>query len=667
MVAVSEDSIGVQSRKALVRGDFVLTPNVPLMVAPGDEFEVSVGVANNIIGSGQSPQIALSLRTSPHLEVIGPAQTNLGIPELREGTATFRVRAKDKLGSANLTFAASALGKSAKTSVDTSVRPPVPLRTELAIGSVVDGKADVTVTRNLYPEFRDVHASVSYLPRPLVHGIKAYLASYPYLCTEQLLSCAMPMVVFAGRDDFGIPRAKAVTAVAELISALRSRQQLEGGFVLWGGHHTGNDFITAYAVHVMVEARERGFPVPDDMLGSATNYLRQIAAGDGRNLADDRNRAYAIYMLTRLGIVTTNYLTALQQRMEKQAPKTWKQDLAAAYMAASYQIMKQEQLAGTMISRLKLGLSAVEERKRAGMEYAPVWSPYYDDSVRDAQIIYLLARHFPQRAAQLTPDSLSGLVYALQKGYYHQLSSAYMLLAFEQIEKHLQSTNTATLRILQFAADNKMQTLTGPAFNIDRTEVPPTAVRLQFVNEAKFPGYYMLSQTGFDRSLPIKAITSGFEIVREYVDAAGKPLQSVKQGDEFEVVLRVRAIDRDAATNVAIVDLLPGGFEVMLQPPSQEESGSGDPRAAQRYQWRTRLGTDKSTWVPEYTDVREDRLLLFGHLTRDVSTFIYRVKATVAGTFAIPPPFGEGMYDRTLAAQGLGARIVVEKPEAPKR
>src|SRR3972149_4233869 len=34
-VAISEDSIGVQSRKALVRGDFVLTPNVPLLVAHG--------------------------------------------------------------------------------------------------------------------------------------------------------------------------------------------------------------------------------------------------------------------------------------------------------------------------------------------------------------------------------------------------------------------------------------------------------------------------------------------------------------------------------------------------------------------------------------------------------------------------------------------------------
>ena len=386
------------------------------MVAPGDEFEVSVGVANNVAGSGQNAQIALRLETSPHLEVIGPAQADLRIAELREGGATFRVRAKDKLGSGNLMFVASALGKSAKASVDTSVRPPVPLRTELSIGSVTDGKVDVTVTRQLYPEYRDVYALMSYMPQSLSYGINTYLSNYQYLCTEQLLSCAMPAVVFAGRDDFGIPQAKAVTSVAELMSTLRSRQQIEGGFVLWGGHHEVNDFITVYAVHVMIEARERGFTVPDDMLKNATLYLRQIASGDGRNLADERNRAYAIYLLTRLDHVTTNYLTALQQRMEQRAPKTWKQDLAAAYMAASYQIMKQEKLADAMIGRLSLGLPAVEERKRLGTEYAPVWSPYYSDAVRDAQIIYLLAQHFPKRAAQLTPESLSSLVYALQKG-----------------------------------------------------------------------------------------------------------------------------------------------------------------------------------------------------------------------------------------------------------
>jgi hypothetical protein len=637
-----------------------------MMVAPGDEFEVSLGVANNIVGSGQNPQIALRLETSSHLEAIGPAQVDLRIAELREGVATFRVRAKDQLGSGNLTFVASALGKSSKASVDTSVRPPVPLRTELTIGSISDGKADATVKRNLYSEYRNVFASFSYVPHALVYGINTFLDHFQYLCTEQLLSRAMPLVVFAGREAFDIPRAKAVTSIEELMSTLRSRQQLEGGFVVWGGHHEVNDFTTAYMVHVMIEARERGFVVPDDMLAKATHFLHQMAGGDGRNLADERNRAYAIYLLTRLGMVTTNYLTTLQQRMEQRAPKTWKQDLAAAYMAASYQMMKQDKLAEGMIARLSLGQAAVEERKRLGVEYGPMWGPYYDDAVRDAQIIYLLAKHFPQWASELTPDSLSGLVHALQKGTYHTLSSAYMLLAFDQIEKHLKTVNSATLRILQFGREDKARTIAGPAVNIGRIEVEPTAIRLQFVNEAKFIAYYMLSEGGFDRSLPQKAVARGFEIVREFVDGTGKPLQRVKQGDEFDVVLRVRAIDRDAASHVVIVDLLPGGFEVILQPPGQPESGSGGRQSPQGYQWSSRLATDKTTWMTEYTDVREDRVLLFGHLTRDVSTFVYRVKATAAGTFSLPPPFGEGMYDRTLFAQGLGGRIVVEKPEATK-
>jgi len=98
-----------------------------------------------------------------------------------------------------------------------------------------------------------------------------------------------------------------------------------------------------------------------------------------------------------------------------------------------------------------------------------------------------------------------------------------MLLAFDQIERHLQSANTATLRILQVNPTTRLGTSQAPAVKIGRTEVPAAAGRLQFVNEAKFLSFYVLSQTGFDRSLPAKAITSGFEIVREFVDSAGSP------------------------------------------------------------------------------------------------------------------------------------------------
>src|SRR5256712_10116507 len=60
-VAVSPDAVGAAEAKSLVRGDFVLTPSVPLMVAPGGPFEGNLGVANNVTRSrkGAPGQVAL--------------------------------------------------------------------------------------------------------------------------------------------------------------------------------------------------------------------------------------------------------------------------------------------------------------------------------------------------------------------------------------------------------------------------------------------------------------------------------------------------------------------------------------------------------------------------------------------------------------------------------
>src|SRR5690606_35408036 len=62
-VAVSDERVGIADARTLVRGDFVLSPNAPITVAPGDEFEVSVGVSNNVEGSGAKPTVRVELRT----------------------------------------------------------------------------------------------------------------------------------------------------------------------------------------------------------------------------------------------------------------------------------------------------------------------------------------------------------------------------------------------------------------------------------------------------------------------------------------------------------------------------------------------------------------------------------------------------------------------------
>ena len=54
--------------------------------------------------------------------------------------------------------------------------------------------------------------------------------------------------------------------------------------------------------------------------------------------------------------------------------------------------------------------------------------------------------------------------------------------------------------------------------------------------------------------------------------------------------------------------------------------------------------------------------MLYGTVTRTASTFVYRVRATNAGTFQVPPAFAEGMYDRSVAGMSRATTLEVVKP-----
>ena len=128
----------------------------------------------------------------------------------------------------------------------------------------------------------------------------------------------------------------------------------------------------------------------------------------------------------------------------------------------------------------------------------------------------------------------------------------------------------------------------------------------------------MLNESGFDRNPPAAEVSQGIEIIREFVDAKGNPLSRV---DGRRGVLRPAARardDRDRQPQIAIVDLLPGGVEPVLELQAPADSstpgdGSGDAAAARRARARCRSACpDKSDWTPSHVDVREDRLILYG-------------------------------------------------------
>jgi hypothetical protein len=407
------------------------------------------------------------------------------------------------------------------------------------------------------------------------------------------------------------------------------------------------------------------------MLLQSMAYVRTLAGSSSSSLAGLRVRAYAAYLLTRQMNVTSPFLASIRESLEKRYPKTWQNDPAASYLAASYLLQKQERMASDLMDRQVARLV-----KRPAREVAANDAGLYfvDPLVEDAQALYILSRHFPARAKALPPEAMMALAKGLTDNRYNTLSAAYLTLAFDAYANAAGADAIGKLGIVEVDAKGGKKTLALPQNLIPRVPFTPGTSKLQLSNGSGLPAYYAVTETGFDRQAPTTELKSGMEVIREFVDAAGKPVTTVTVGDEVTVRLRFRAIGR-TVNNAALVDLMPGGFEPVLEtaaPPTPDEASAGEGQEGSEQAAAAEpakpsglpgLAGSKSNWSVQYADVREDRVVFYGAVTTDAQEVSYRVKATNSGKFIMPPAYAESLYDRNVRARSVGGQfITVEAP-----
>lgn len=631
-VAVADDATAAAEKNPLVRGPFVITPSVPVLAAPGDEFEVGVTVANNVEGSGPNAGVELKVESSEHLQIVKTATQTLNIAEGREQTTTFAVKVNDKLGSATITFIASNGGKETRLRSTISVRPPATYLTQVRSSSFTKNSVDVPITRDMYPEFRKLSAAVSAVPLGLAHGLDAYLKEYPHGCSEQITSAAFSRFILADEADFGLTKPEVSGQLEKVFAILRRRQTDKGEFGYWGPENSGGiSFMTAYAMHFLIEAKASGFAPPAEMLASGTRYLQAMVSKEPANLDEARTVAYAIYLLSREGIVTTNYIINLREYLDRNHEKVWKNDMTGVYLAGALHMLKQEDEAAKLIGAYRIGQL---NRERINDFYQPLGA--------DSQYVAVLAREFPDRLKKLPGTEFEKVLKPIGDGTFNTLSAAYAVLALKSYAR-LVAQHPPELTIAELDKAKKENVLaTGPKLLQRATfSGDTTALRFRTPKPLNPPGaYYQVVEAGFDRKLADKPLSEGIEVYRELLDKSNKPVTTTQLGDVITVRLHIRSLRPEWITNVALVDLLPGGFEVV--------SSSLTP------------GVSSIKGV-DYVEVREDRAIFYASVPTEALEITYQIKSCNRGTFVVPPVFAESMYDRNLKGRGVGGKIVVTR------
>lgn len=650
VVAVTPQKVGVHQGGTEVRGDLILSANVPSMVAPGDEFTVSVSVFNNIKGATGKTPVQVAAKNNAAISLISAPKVALSISPQQEATAEFTIKANRVLGSGDLQFIATYADKQGKALESVSVRPASPLATTVTVGRFDNKQQVLGLKRSLFAEHRNVTAGISASPLAWSEGLDSYLESFAYSCTEQLVSKGMPSIILASHQD----ASKRDASFNKVIQTLRERQNGDGSFGLWSANLQVEPWASVYATHYLLEAQARGYAVPADMLASANAWLEQMAANGSQGLDGARTRAYAIYLLTKQGKVTSGLLATLQKELDERYAKTWPEDLTAAYVASSYQLLQQDDLAKRMIENVPW---------RKDLATSEIESVYYDATVHDAQLLYLTAKHFKSRLNSVPKAVLNNMGEVISDNHFHTLSAAYLILGFDAYGVAGGSNNTFSIAEMNAAGALSPVTLNTGA--VQYGKLSPKAAKVAYNKTGPAPAFYVLTETGFDSKPNEKASNEGLEIAKKLTGLDGKPLTQITVGQEFLVQLTFRSTGRDKVSQVAIVDLLPGGMEPVLKAVDaspNEESYAEDGYAQAPAAWLAPIGEAGNSWMPEYADVRDDRVILYGTLTRDVGTFVYRVRATNAGKFVSPAPFVEGMYNRKLQARGATSTLEVKKP-----
>ncbi|MCB0331631.1 MAG: hypothetical protein KDD70_18295, partial [Bdellovibrionales bacterium] len=554
-VAVGGDKLGFASSQSIAQQDFVIEPQLPYFVSPGDEFEVGATVANTVVGSGADVQLAIKVIPPESFEALETKPILLTVPEGQDQSFRVRMKAGSLPGEQEIRFVAEGIGKITGASETISVRPAHPFRTSLQTGIYRPDKdgdnaeKHLSPTRTLYPQLRRVTASISQSPLSLGRALMGYLKEYPYGCTEQLVSVAFPAVIFGTNEDFGLSNEDVKRFTSRAFQVLSARQLADGSFAMWDGMYESDPLFSVYATHFLLEGSKRQLEIPTIVLERATKWVKDFSAEPKYELPLQLAKAYALYLQTQSGTVVSKEALAFQQDLDRQWGTDWRESAIALFLAGAFSSMK------------------MDEQAKALLKAPPeVWKgdapwPLSDAALYGAIYSWISSKHFSADTWLSPLDTVIPLERMIRDKSLYSFNASFAILGLSAAAERMPELQSKALRIAAETASKETLPLEVLGKTLLAASVPESAAHLQFSGEAGKIFFFGLEESGFDSDTP-QPIAAGVSLHRELKNGAGEMKAAFSLNEKVEVTLFLKA--EKGANQVAVVELIPGGFEVDL-------------------------------------------------------------------------------------------------------
>ncbi|MDQ7090351.1 MAG: alpha-2-macroglobulin [Methylococcales bacterium] len=643
-IAFNDEQFGAADTEVTIAAPVIAEISLPRFLAAGDKAELTLDLRNQ---SGEQQTLNVKFSATSPITLVDNKPLTITLNDKQKNVLRLPIIAGNSLGQSLITLhlnnaqGAKELIKF-KREWRLGTRPAYPATASIQRRLIKAGES-VAITPNLNQlliESATAQLNISANPPIAIKSHLKQLLQYPYGCLEQTISSTYPWLSVNSQtiNEWGLSKVlinnkplnikdKART-IERSISRIAGMQRSNGGFGLWSNNDREEHWLTAYAVDFLLDAKDEGASVPQEMLDKAlkrlTEYLNQRGNMYGQGYsqypkhASFAYKSYAAYVLSRVNRAPLGTLRTLYDHHYKEV----KSGLPLTHLGIAL-FNQGDQIKGKQA--IQLGINKPRN------DYFYLGD--YGSRLRDLTLInYLLNKH------PVAPKLVAGLIFQLGDELAHRdyLSTQERNALFRTGVLLKSKPQQAWQGNLVLDASETILKQKGTYHkNFQGDKIPQTVT---FNSQATLPLYMRYGVQAYPRTAPAMQMDT-IQVERNYYTLQGKrvELKQVKSGDVFVVHLNVTAKKR--IKDALIIDLIPAGFEIENQ--NLENNLKID---------RFKIGNETILKMQSYSRVSyeqylDDRYIAAIDLGKNRSRHVfYLMRAVTKGNFVNPPPYVEDMY-----------------------
>lgn len=627
VIAGNEGAYGKTEKATPVRKPLMVLGTLPRVVGPGEKIKLPVSVfalESNI------KDVRLSVKGNPLLKIVGADNQDIRFDEIGDQIVDFEFEVAESLGVGEVEIVAKSGRETATYKVEVQVRNPNPVVTDVSELTLKAGANwEDTFEQIGMDGTNELTLELSVIPPINLSKRLSYLTRYPHGCIEQTTSSVFPQLFLADITELSDEESSKIQKnIKAGIDRITKFQTALGGLAYWPGQSDDNDWGTNYAGHFLLEAKDKGYFIPSNLLKGWKKYQRKRARSWSRysNYNDDLVQAYRLYTLAKAQAPELGAMNRLREDKTLSLEAKWR--LAAAY---------------ALVGRVKVAKDMIDDLPTQSLKKERYY--YYGSRLRDDAMILETLGLLGMQNEGLTllrsvADQLS------ENRWMSTQTTAYALLSVIKFAGVDQTNNGVEASYIIGSAAQQGVKTARPIILADAVVKASEATKLEVTNEGAGVLFVRVIRKGQPIAGQEKPSEKGLKLSVTYVDRSGNTIDPnvLDQGTDFFAEISVynpgtRGIYKD----LALSQVFPSGWEIL------NDRLNEVPGNVQKVNY-------------DYRDIRDDRVYTYFDLRpNERKKFKVALNATYAGQYYLPTVKVEAMYDETINARTSGQWVKVKR------